>query len=99
MEPPLNYPWVTWLWVIGFSIWGGMLAYFSRVRDGQEAFFLFALFVDLIGAAFAGVVVFLIAQEYSISPLMTAAAVGTAGHLGPRSVIIIARKTIAKKLV
>lgn len=96
-QGPLNHPWVTWLWVIFLSAWGGFLAYATRVKEGEK-FLAFALFVDLVGAAFAGVIVFLVAEDFDISPYLTAASVGMAGHLGPRSVIVIVKRTLEKKL-
>ena len=72
------------------SLWGGLVNYLGRVKSRVvKKFDLVELVIELTICSFAGVTVGLIAFSFSVSPLMTFALVGVAGHAGGRTVYFI----------
>lgn len=67
-----------------------MISWYAKLRNGRPFSFL-ELVGELMTSGFSGVVVFWICELQSVHPLLTAALVGIAGHLGSRSIFIMER--------
>jgi len=84
--------WLTLVWVIGISVWGGTVSYLYKIEKASLPFSLIKLLIELITAAFVGVITFLMCQASNISLPITAALVGISGHMGTRALFILEKK-------
>ena len=85
-------PWFTYLWMLLLSVWGGVANYIRKVRDGDsEGWSIVELFGEMVIAGFAGIITFLLCGSQEINPLLTAAFVGIAGHMGSRAIYLAER--------
>ncbi|UOO89145.1 phage holin family protein [Vitreoscilla massiliensis] len=88
---------VTWLMVIGLSMFGGLADAIMRYRrEGIRMpihYFLLKIGCDLFLSAFAGVIAYLGAWHFSSSPELSAAsgiAIALSGYLGGNAINIFA---------
>lgn len=84
--------WLTLVWVIGLSIWGGTVSYLHKLSKYGIPFSLFKFMAEIITAAFVGLITFLLCQSSGISMTITAALVGISGHMGTRALFILEKK-------
>ncbi|QDD62638.1 hypothetical protein EJD96_00015 (plasmid) [Herbaspirillum seropedicae] len=96
-KSPETFGWITYAWVIGLSALGGFVSFMRKVKDGHARAWNF---VELIGevctSAFAGVMTFYLCEWSNFAPLLTAAMVGVAGHMGSRSIMLLERMMESK---
>jgi hypothetical protein len=89
-KDPTSYSLLTYLWVFALSMMGGFVSFMRKLRNGHARAFNVAEFIgELVTSAFAGVITFWLCENAEISPLMTAALVGVAGHMGSRAILTI----------
>lgn len=93
----LNFPsgggepnWFTYALIVLISVWGGLINYLGRVRRGAT-WQIGELLIELAISSFAGLVIGLIAIACNVSPLMSMALAGLAGHAGGRTVFVLDR--------
>lgn len=86
-KDPLSYPLKQYGLMLGTALLGGLVAWAAKVRAGTvKAWNLMALIGELCTSAFAGLLCFWFCESLSFPPLMTAALVGVAGHMGSRAI-------------
>ncbi len=91
-KDPFTYSFITYLWVIGLSSWGGIASYMRKVRGNVIARFSIAeLIGELTISAFVGVITFYLCDYAEFAPALTAALVGISGHMGSRAIFSIER--------
>lgn len=80
-------------WVIFLAVAGGFVSFIRRLNNQPKPENLAIVFVKLIGelciSGFAGVITYLICQEWGVSASMTAVLVGISGHLGGNAIDLI----------
>lgn len=87
-KDPTSYSLLTYSWVIGLSIAGGVVSFLRKVREGQaRACNIAELIGEIFTSGFVGVITFWLCEAGDISPLMSAAMVGIAGHMGSRAIM------------
>jgi len=80
-----GYPLLTYLWVLGLSVWGGLVSFIQKVRSGSvRPFNIFELFGELMVAGFVGMLTFWICESSGMPELVTAACIGVTSHMGTR---------------
>ena len=84
--------WITFLWVIGLSAWGGVVSYFHKLDKYQLRFNIIKFTAELITSAFVGILTFLLCDAASLSWEMTAAMVGISGHMGTRALFVLEKR-------
>lgn len=90
MREPTSYPLLTYAWVLGFSIWGGIVNYIRRIKLGKaQPFSLIELVGEISISAFSGMIVFYLCEASNLNQLLTAAIVGMADHMGSRTIFLI----------
>lgn len=83
LKSPLSYSLREYGVILGIALLGGFAAWVRRVRKGEtDMFNITALIGELAISAFAGLVTFWLCESFELSPLITAAAAGMAGHAG-----------------
>ena len=89
VKDPLNYPLKQWLFMLALALFGGLAAWWAKVRKGELAIHnLSALIGDLSISAFAGVIAFFGCEHLNLTPLLTAAIVGMSGNMGARALAL-----------
>ena len=86
-KDPLAYDILTWGWVIFLAVWGGVVNFLRKVRDGESRKFNFTeLIGEICTSGFVGVMTFLLCEAASTDQLLTAVLVGISGHMGAKAI-------------
>lgn len=86
-KDPFTYSVLTYLWVMALSMWGGVVSYVGKVRDGVVHRFSIVYFIgELFTSGFIGVLTFWMCEYAGIPPLLSAVCIGISGHMGSRGV-------------
>ena len=87
VKDPTTYPLVTYAWVVGWSILGGLVSWYGKIKSGAaRPFNLAELFGEIATSAFAGLSTFWICEWGGVDPLLAAVFIGISGHMGTRFV-------------
>lgn len=77
----------TLVMIIGMSMFGGLISWFSKVRTGiVTGWSLTHLIGELCTSSFAGFMCFLLCDTFSVNIKLTIGLVGIAGHMGTRAI-------------
>ena len=83
LKSPLSYSLREYGVILGIALLGGFASWFGRVRKGETDMLNFSSLIgELAISAFAGLISFWICESLDLSPLITAAVAGMAGHAG-----------------
>ena len=89
---PTSYGWITYLWVLGLSVWGGVAGFLSKIKSGHARAFNLTEFVgEVTISGLVGIVTFFLCEWAGFNQLFTAAAVGVTGHMGSRAMMLFER--------
>lgn len=69
---------ISYLWVIGVSLWGGLVSYFEK----REKFDWLNLFAHLMSSSFAGLLTFWLCTYTNAPGPLTGVFCGIAAHMG-----------------
>lgn len=81
----------TYVLLLLMSLWGGLVNYLSRMRTESILFRFLELFIDTAISCFAGFLVGIAALSMGVSPLLSMAIAGVAGHAGCRTLFLLDR--------
>ena len=96
-KDPTTYQWITYVWVITLSVWGGIVNYIRKVKAGDARPFNFMeLIGEIFTSGFVGVITFWLCEAAGISQLVTAALVGISAHMGSRAMLMF-EKALERK--
>lgn len=84
VKTPLSYSLAEYGVVLVAALLGGIANWYIKAKNSAEGYSLAALVGELCVSAFAGVIAFWLCEAFGVDPLLTAAAVGMAGHAGAR---------------
>jgi hypothetical protein len=88
---------LTWLWVVGMSLLGGLVSFMRKVRAGHARAWNFTEFIgEIATAALVGIITFNLCRWLSYPPPLSAAMVGIASHMGSRALFKLERIFDAK---
>ena len=90
---PIDYDWITYLWVFGISIWGGIVHHALR----NKKLVLWLLLRDIVVSAFVGLITFYLCEATNIKPLYTAVMVAISANMGSR-IIYQYERLVVKRL-
>ncbi len=77
---------LTWAWVFGMSMLGGMASFSRKMRAGHVRAWNFTELVgELVVAALVGIITYNLCMWRDFTPQLTAALVGIASHMGSRA--------------
>lgn len=80
---PLSYSLREYGVILAIAMLGGFVRWYNAVRRGESvAYDLRILVGELFTSAFIGILVFWACEAFNVTPLVTAAAAGMAGHAG-----------------
>lgn len=91
-KDPTTYSLITYAWVLLLASLGGAVNFLRKLRAGSVRAWNVTEFIgELVTSAFAGVITFWLCEAAEIRPLLTAALVGIAGHMGSRAIFHLER--------
>ncbi len=90
-KDPLTYDLVTYAGVLLLAVWGGVVSWIQRNKDSR-VMSVAELLGEIVISGFSGIMVFFICEAHQVPPLMTAALVGVAGHLGSRTIFLLEQR-------
>lgn len=97
-KDPLDYPLKQYLMLLAISLLGGAVSWYAKVKAGTvKTWNLMHLIGELATSAFAGLLAFWICAYMNTPPLLMAAMVGIAGHMGTRAISVF-EQWAARKL-
>lgn len=89
-KDPFNYTIITYVWIFILSMWGGVVSFFKKVRDGKtRASNIMEFLGELSTSAFVGLATFFMCEHASIDRLLTAVFVAISGHMGTKAVDLL----------
>jgi len=89
-KDPTSYSLLTYAWVFGLSILGGIVNFSRKLQQGSaRAFNIIEFIGEIFTSAFAGVLTFWLCESAGLSGLVTAAFVGISGHMGSRTIYML----------
>ncbi len=89
-KDPFNYTLITYGWVFMLSMWGGVVSFFQKVRDGKtRASNIMEFFGELSTSAFVGLATFYLCEFGNVDRLLTAVLVAVSGHMGTKAVYLL----------
>lgn len=101
IKDPTAYPLSQYGFILALSLLGGVASWYGKVKKGElQASNLNSLVGELTTSALAGLLSFYICEWRDVPPVLTAAIVGVAGHMGTRGISIleeIAQRYIERK--
>lgn len=92
LKSPLSYSLREYGVILAIALLGGFSRWYMAVRRGEANMLSFsALIGELAVSAFSGLLTFWICESFDVSPLITAAAAGLAGHAGGNGITYLER--------
>jgi hypothetical protein len=92
LKSPLSYSLREYGVILCIALLGGFSRWYMAVRRGEANMLSFsALIGELAVSAFSGLLTFWICESFDVSPLITAAAAGLAGHAGGNGITYLER--------
>lgn len=102
IKDPMAYPLSQYGFILLVSLLGGVASWYGKVKKGELlASNLNSLIGELTTSALAGLLTFYVCEWADVAPVLTAAIVGVAGHMGTRGISIledIAQRYIEKRV-
>lgn len=89
-KDPTAYSFITYAWIVFLSAWGGAISFLRKRKSGEaRPFNLVELVGELMTSGLSGLITFWLCEASAINPLVTAALVGIAGHMGSRGLFAL----------
>lgn len=101
-KDPFNYTLLTYAWIFMLSMWGGVVSFFQKVRDGKtRASNIMEFFGELSTSAFVGLATFYLCEFSDVDRLLTAVFVAVSGHMGTKAVFLLEQfaERVARKRI
>lgn len=97
-KDPTSFSYITYSWVIGLSVWGGIVSFNSKVKKGIARPWNIAEFLgEIATSGLVGILTFYVAELAKSPPLLTAFFVGVSGHMATR-VMFLFEKSVERKM-
>lgn len=98
VKDPASYHWLTYLWVVVMSGWGGLVRFLNAMKgsrtSAREAFW--NLFAGLCTSTFVGVITFYACELANFDKLATAICICITGHMGSAAINVIQSGVVAR---
>lgn len=101
-KDPLSYTLLTYIWVIGISLWGGIASYIRKVKSGiNPRFSLAELIGESVISAFVGIMTFYLCEYSNVPQVLSAAMIGISAHMSSRTIFLmeISVETLCKRII
>ena len=95
-KSPENYSFITYVWVLGLSLWAGISSYLYKLQIEGKPFSLFSFVSDVLISGFVGILTFFFCEYSNMPPVESAVVVGVCAHLGTRAISLFQAYIIRK---
>lgn len=97
-KDPAAYHWLTYLWVMLISGWGGLVRFLNSLHKRRETIrsALLTLSAGLVTSTFVGVLTFWLCELANFQPLSTAICVAITGHMGAEALRLMQSGVISR---
>jgi len=96
-KDPATYSLLTYVWVTGLAILGGIVNFMRKLKEGAvRKFNVTELVGELITSGFVGVLTFWLCEWANTDRLLSALFIGVSGHMGSRAIFLFERWAEAK---
>jgi len=86
---PTSYDLITYLWVIGLSIWSGIIGLSLKLRQQKDSRYkIFDTITDLSASILVGILTFYTCESLTIPKLQTMVLIILASHTGPKTLFL-----------
>lgn len=89
-KSPENIAAVQYFWVFALAMLGGTVSYLKKLKNGKK-WKVTDLLIEVITAAFAGVITFYLCMWVGIADIGAAALVGVSGHFSSRAITLFGK--------
>jgi hypothetical protein len=100
-KDPLNYSWITYAWVLGVSIWAGVVSYIRKMqRSGRSVPFVqwvFGLAAECTIAGFVGLITFWTCEATGVPAPYSAVCIAVTAHMGSRA-LLMGERVVCREL-
>jgi len=87
---PEHFTWVTYLCVVLLAIFGGVVSYLNKLKTGRK-WKLTDLLIEIVTAAFAAIIVFLLCEAVGLPELAAVALGGISGRFSDRAISLFGK--------
>lgn len=85
---PENYTWITYFWVFGLSILGGIVRTITGTKEGDSPNKIaYRLLANAVISIFVGLVTFFFCEFARFEPIFTAGIVALTAHMGTPALV------------
>jgi len=92
-----NYSWITYLWIMVLSIWGGTAHTIRKVRMGIIKHFSISEWIgDMVIASFLGIITFYLCEYANIQAPLNAVFIAISAHQGTRGIALLEKYIFEK---
>lgn len=96
-KEPFDYSLALYSWVVIWSIWGGFVSFYSKVKQGKARWCnITELLGELVISIGVGILTFYYCEYHKIPPLLQAIAISISSHMGTRIIFIVENRLISK---
>lgn len=89
---PFTYGFMTYVWVIGWSVMGGVVSFMQKLKAGQTRAFNLAEFIgEIVTSGFVGILTFWLCEWANVDKMLSAVFVAVTGHMGSRALFFAER--------
>lgn len=89
-KDPFAYPFAVYGWVLLWSMAGGLVSFWNKLKTGAVRAFNVVEFIgEMVTSAFVGVLTFWICEYFSAPKLVSAVAISISGHMGTRAIFLL----------
>lgn len=89
-KDPSSYSLLTYAWVVGLAMTGGLVSFMRKVKEGKARAFNFTeLLGEIVTSGFAGILTFWLCEAAEFNPLVSASLVGISGHMGSKVIYLL----------
>lgn len=89
-KSPENLALISYLWVFALAIFGGTVSYLRKLKNGRK-WKITDFLIEIVTAAFAGLITFFLCNWMGIDNVGTAALTGISGHFSSRSLTLFGK--------
>lgn len=87
---PENYAFISYVWIFALAMFGGAVSYLRKLKNGRK-WKVTDFLVEMITAAFAGLITFFLCNWVGIDNIGTAALTGISGHFSSKAITLFGK--------
>lgn len=92
-KDPLTYSLITYGWVLGLAIWGGLVNFYHKSKKGMVRAWNVTEFIgEIATSALSGIITFYLCEIAQTPQLLSAVFIAVSGHMGSRLIFLLEKR-------